>query len=112
MNKLRKFIVKNYYGFGGIKLPWPLKNTVTGEYSLGWKYGSFFKGAPKVFLTFVLYGIMRIMFGEVEDFTWWWELPMLATAVMQLSWFTPFYGISYFDRHPLTDAERQELYNE
>lgn len=112
MSKLRKFIIKNYMGFGHVKLPWLQQNNVTKEYSLGWMYGSYSKGTPKVFLTFLLYGILKLFFGSVYDFNWYWELPLLFFAFLQLYWFTPFYGYSYFDKHPLTDAERMELDNE
>lgn len=104
MTKSREFIIKNYYGFGGNKFPW--FDFKTKKFK--WVYPSYFKGSPKVYLTFVLYGILKISFNSIF-FTWWLDIPMLLAIIVQLSLFTPFYGITYFDKHPLTPEEQEFL---
>jgi hypothetical protein len=91
---IRKFIVTNYYGFKNIKLP------LIGNIS-------FLRASPKIFLTFLLYAIFKtIQLNVVGINEWvWWDIPMLIIVFIQCSWSFWFFGLTYHDKHPITEEE-------
>ena len=87
ISKFRKFVIKNYYGVKSIPIQFNGRRLKA----------TFFRAAPKIFTTFVVYGILKVIQSIDAGMTSiaWWDIPFLLAILLQFSWSTPFFGISY-----------------
>jgi hypothetical protein len=93
----RKFMVKNFVGLGGVKLATMGKD---GKFKPA-RTISWLKAGPRIFLVFLLYGILKLITGV---FLTIWEIPMLALVAFCL-----YAGFIYAQKYPLEEWEKNDV---